>query len=241
MDRMLLDLAEGGKSSIWLILLICFILYAWTTFVCYLPLWISCSQTALSIVSAIGAGLMVGAAFTVVIPESINDALADMGGLETPEAALSAYRLIGICVTVGFGFMMVVDALTHSCCGHHHDHEHGKEGAEEPLEVALLENLQEEKHSEEHHEEKHSEEHHEEKHEHNDYKHGHSYQATVWGLCFHSIFDGVAIGATMLDQNPRVLWVILAAIVLHKTAAAFGLGAYFKKLGLNVKKCTYCY
>lgn len=232
MDRMLLDLAEGGKSSIWLILLICFILYAWTTFVCYLPLWISCSQTALSIVSAIGAGLMVGAAFTVVIPESINDALADMGGLETPEAALSAYRLIGICVTVGFGFMMVVDALTHSCCGHHHDHEHGKEGAEEPLEVALLENLQEEKHSEEHHEEK---------HEHNDYKHGHSYQATVWGLCFHSIFDGVAIGATMLDQNPRVLWVILAAIVLHKTAAAFGLGAYFKKLGLNVKKCTYCY
>lgn len=231
MDRMLLDLAEGGKSSIWLILLICFILYAWTTFVCYLPLWISCSQTALSIVSAIGAGLMVGAAFTVVIPESINDALADMGGLETPEAALSAYRLIGICVTVGFGFMMVVDALTHSCCGHHHDHEHGKEGVEEPLEVALLENLQEEKHSEEHHEEK---------HEHNDYKHGHSYQATVWGLCFHSIFDGVAIGATMLDQNPRVLWVILAAIVLHKTAAAFGLGAYFKKLGLNVKKCTYC-
>ena len=104
MDRMLLDLVEGNKSNIWLILLICFILYAWTTFVCYLPLWISCSQTALSIVSAIGAGLMVGAAFTVVIPESINDALADMGGLETEEAALSAYRLIGICVTVGFGF-----------------------------------------------------------------------------------------------------------------------------------------
>ena len=227
MDRMLLDLAEGNKSSIWLILLICFILYAWTTFVCYLPLWISCSQTALSIVSAIGAGLMVGAAFTVVIPESINDALADMGGLETEDAALSAYRLIGICVTVGFGFMMVVDALTHSCCGHHHDHHHGEEAH---LEVDLQEKLHEE----------HGEENHKEEHEHNDYKHGHSYQATVWGLCFHSIFDGVAIGATMLDQNPRVLWVILAAIVLHKTAAAFGLGAYFKKVGLNVRKCISC-
>ena len=230
MDRMLLDLAEGNKSSIWLILLICFILYAWTTFVCYLPLWISCSQTALSIVSAIGAGLMVGAAFTVVIPESINDALADMGGLETEDAALSAYRLIGICVTVGFGFMMVVDALTHSCCGHHHDHHHGEEGEEAHLEVDLHEKLHEE----------HGEENHKEEHEHNDYKHGHSYQATVWGLCFHSIFDGVAIGATMLDQNPRVLWVILAAIVLHKTAAAFGLGAYFKKVGLNVRKCISC-
>ena len=227
MDRMLLDLAEGNKSSIWLILLICFILYAWTTFVCYLPLWISCSQTALSIVSAIGAGLMVGAAFTVVIPESINDALADMGGLETEDAALSAYRLIGICVTVGFGFMMVVDALTHSCCGHHHDHHHEEEAH---LEVDLHEKLHEE----------HGEENHKEEHEHNDYKHGHSYQATVWGLCFHSIFDGVAIGATMLDQNPRVLWVILAAIVLHKTAAAFGLGAYFKKVGLNVRKCISC-
>ena len=227
MDRMLLDLAEGNKSSIWLILLICFILYAWTTFVCYLPLWISCSQTALSIVSAIGAGLMVGAAFTVVIPESINDALADMGGLETEDAALSAYRLIGICVTVGFGFMMVVDALTHSCCGHHHDHHHGEEAH---LEVDLHEKLHEE----------HGEENHKEDHEHNDYKHGHSYQVTVWGLCFHSIFGGVAIGATMLDQNPRVLWVILAAIVLHKTAAAFGLGAYFKKVGLNVRKCISC-
>ena len=227
MDRMLLDLAEGNKSSIWLILLICFILYAWTTFVCYLPLWISCSQTALSIVSAIGAGLMVGAAFTVVIPESINDALADMGGLETEDAALSAYRLIGICVTVGFGFMMVVDALTHSCCGHHHDHHHEEEAH---LEVDLHEKLHEE----------HGEENHKVEHEHYDYKHGHSYQATVWGLCFHSIFDGVAIGATMLDQNPRVLWVILAAIVLHKTAAAFGLGAYFKKVGLNVRKCISC-
>ena len=230
MDRMLLDLVEGNKSNIWLILLICFILYAWTTFVCYLPLWISCSQTALSIVSAIGAGLMVGAAFTVVIPESINDALADMGGLETEEAALSAYRLIGICVTVGFGFMMVVDALTHSCCGHHHDHHHGEEGVDAHLEVDLHEKLHEE----------HGEECHKEEHDHGDYKHGHSYQATVWGLCFHSIFDGVAIGATMLDQNPRVLWVILAAIVLHKTAAAFGLGAYFKKVGLNVKKCMFC-
>ena len=231
MDRMLLDLAEGNKSSIWLILLICFILYAWTTFVCYLPLWISCSQTALSIVSAIGAGLMVGAAFTVVIPESINDALADMGGLETEDAALSAYRLIGICVTVGFGFMMVVDALTHSCCGHHHDHHHGEEGEEAHLEVNLQEKLHEE----------HGEENHKEDHEHNDYKHGHSYQATVWGLCFHSIFDGVAIGATLLDQNPRVLWFIRASIVLHKTAAAFGLGAYFKKVGLNVRKCISCH
>ena len=48
-----LDLADEQKSSIWLILLICFILYVWTTFVCYLPMWISCSQSALSIVSAV--------------------------------------------------------------------------------------------------------------------------------------------------------------------------------------------
>ena len=87
-----LDLADEQKSSIWLILLICFILYVWTTFVCYLPMWISCSQSALSIVSAVGAGLMVGAAFTVVIPETINEALGNMEGVETPEAELSAYR-----------------------------------------------------------------------------------------------------------------------------------------------------
>lgn len=67
--------------------------------------------------------------------------------------------------------------------------------------------------------------------------HRHPYQATVWGLCFHSIFDGVAIGATMLDSHPKVLWIIFFAIVLHKSAASFGLGAYFKKLQLTVKQC----
>ena len=225
-----LDLADEQKSSIRLSRVVCFLLYVWTTFVCYLPMWISCSQSALSIVSAVGAGLMVGAAFTVVIPESINDALGNMEGVETPEAELSAYRLIGICVTVGFGFMMIVDALTHRCCGHHHHHEGGEE---EHLEVDVSEKLLEKDEHEHEHEHEHDHE-----HEHEDgYKHGHSYQATVWGLCFHSIFDGVAIGATMLDQNPKVLWIILFAIVLHKTAAAFGLGAYFKKVGLNVRKC----
>ena len=67
--------------------------------------------------------------------------------------------------------------------------------------------------------------------------HRHSYQSTVWGLCFHSIFDGVAIGAAMLDKNPRVLLVIFFAIALHKSAAAFGLGAYFKKLELTICEC----
>ena len=62
----------------------------------------------------------------------------------------------------------------------------------------------------------------------------------MWGLCFHSIFDGVAIGAAMLDKNPRVLWIIFFAIALHKSAAAFGLGAYFKKLELTMRECGCC-
>ena len=73
-----------------------------------------------------------------------------------------------------------------------------------------------------------------------DVGHRHSYQSTVWGLCFHSIFDGVAIGAAMLDKNPRVLWIIFFAIALHKSAAAFGLGAYFKKLELTMRECGCC-
>ena len=44
----------------------------------------------------------------------------------------------------------------------------------------------------------------------------------------------------MLDKHPKTLWIIFFAIVLHKSAASFGLGAYFKKLGLTAKKCTFC-
>ena len=86
------------------------------------------------------------------------------------------------------------------------------------------------------HEHEHEECTHEESHK-EEVGHRHSYQSTVWGLCFHSIFDGVAIGAAMLSKNPRALWVIFFAIALHKSAAAFGLGAYFKKLELTMCEC----
>ena len=72
MIRRLFELTEEHHSSLWFIAGICFLLFLWTAFMCYLPLWITVGQTGLSIISALGAGLMVGAAFTVVIPESIE-------------------------------------------------------------------------------------------------------------------------------------------------------------------------
>ena len=122
MIRRLFELTEEHHSSLWFIAGICFLLFLWTAFMCYLPLWITVGQTGLSIISALGAGLMVGAAFTVVIPESISDALSHMK--EGSGSDIDAYRLIGICVTVGFGCMMMADVCTHKCCGHSHSHSH---------------------------------------------------------------------------------------------------------------------
>ena len=235
MFRELVELAESRSASLWLIILLCVLLFLWTEFMCYLPLWLRVGKLGLSFISALGAGLMVGAAFCVVIPESISDALEHSHAEGSEEAEMAVYRLIGICITSGFSLMMMVDALTHRMCGHSHshgDHEHGEgECGHEHGECD---------HSHEGGECNHDhvqEGHNEEINRVEEVNHRHPYQATVWGLCFHSIFDGVAIGATMLDSHPKVLWIIFFAIVLHKSAASFGLGAYFKKLQLTVKQC----
>ena len=201
-----ISLFAEHKVSIWFILFLCILL----------------------LIGALGAGLMIGAAFTAVIPESISDALENIGEIKTEEAEMNAYRLIGICITIGFAVMMFADSLTHRCFAHSHSHghEHGHEDHEH--EHAEHEHAEHE-HEECTHEESHKEE----------VGHRHSYQSTVWGLCFHSIFDGVAIGAAMLSKNPRALWVIFFAIALHKSAAAFGLGAYFKKLELTMCECEW--
>lgn len=227
MLRELVELAESRSASLWLIVLLCVLLFLWTEFMCYLPLWLRVGKLGLSFISALGAGLMVGAAFCVVIPESISDALEHSHAEGSEEAEMAVYRLIGICITSGFSLMMMVDALTHRMCGHSHshgEHEHGETECDHDHE----------------HECNHEHDHecnHDEGNRAEEVNHRHPYQATVWGLCFHSIFDGVAIGATMLDSHPRVLWIIFFAIVLHKSAASFGLGAYFKKLQLTVKQC----
>lgn len=232
MFRRLLELTEEHQTSLWFIAGLCLILFLWTAFMCYLPGWISVGQTGLSIISAIGAGLMVGAAFTVVIPESISDALDHMqGGVES---SIVAYRLIGISITVGFGCMMMADVCTHKWCGHSHDHGHGHDHCDHDHEHCDHEHKEESVKvteplvSEEDEHKKHIQ----------DVNSRHSYQATVWGLCFHSIFDGVAIGASLLSKDTKTLWIILLAIVLHKSAASFGLGAYFKKLTLTFCECS---
>lgn len=223
-----ISLFAEHKVSIWFILFLCILLLIWTCIMCFLPYWLRVRQTGMYIIGALGAGLMIGAAFTAVIPESISDALENIGEIKTEEAEMNAYRLIGICITIGFAVMMFADSLTHRCFAHSHSHghEHGHEDHEH--EHAEHEHAEHE-HEECTHEESHKEE----------VGHRHSYQSTVWGLCFHSIFDGVAIGAAMLSKNPRALWVIFFAIALHKSAAAFGLGAYFKKLELTMCECEW--
>lgn len=239
MLRRLLELTEEHHTSLWFIAGICLILFLWTAFMCYLPLWITVGQTGLSVISALGAGLMVGAAFTVVIPESISDALSHMK--EGSHSDIEAYRLIGICITVGFGCMMMADVCTHKWCGHSHSHDHGHdhEHCDHEHEHCDHEHEHEEEHKEtvEVKEPLVDKEADEDKKRIQEVNSRHSYQATVWGLCFHSIFDGVAIGASLLSKDTRALWIILLAIVLHKSAASFGIGAYFKKLTLTFCEC----
>ena len=115
MLRELLEYTASRTSLLWLVVLLCVLLLAWTEFMCFLPYFFSVGELGLSFISALGAGLMVGAAFCVVIPESISDALESAGAEGSEEAEMAVYRLIGICITCGFSLMMLVDALTRPC------------------------------------------------------------------------------------------------------------------------------
>lgn len=172
-----------------------------------IPLVMSMSEEKLQLISVLGAGLLVGTALAVIIPEGVRALLdvpqahahAGVGlkneGLviEEPHShsqASDIHTLIGLSLVLGFVFMLLIDQLS---MAKSRDIEGGGKSAER------------------------------------------SFTATL-GLVVHAAVDGVALGAAATTAHTDVEMIVFLAIMLHKAPAAFGLVTFLLHEGVDRKR-----
>lgn len=178
-----------------------------------IPLVVSLSEEKLKVVTVFGAGLLVGTALTVIIPEGIR-ALYSEGGnsghssiSHSPNAPGHTLSLdgggvaaaaavggddhgsnehsstIGLSLVLGFVFMMIVDQIS------------SRRGSDS-------------------------------------YGSDRNSTATI-GLVVHAAADGVALGAAATTSHQDVEMIVFLAIMLHKAPAAFGLVSFLLHEGIE--------
>ncbi|XP_037072436.1 zinc transporter ZIP9-like [Pollicipes pollicipes] len=175
---------------------------------CYLagliPLVVTLSESKLQYVTVMGAGLLVGTALAVIIPEGVNTII------QTHSKALAAptegpaghgsgahsgpelHSMVGLALVAGFVLMLVVDQFTHH---------HSSEQVTDPEGHVV-------------------------------HRAGQNVTATV-GLVVHAAADGVALGAAVASSRTDVELIVFVAIMLHKAPAAFGLVTFLLHEGLE--------
>jgi len=169
------------------------------------PLFMPMSEEKLHLVSVMGAGLLLGVAFAVIVPEGMltlikafqlkakhNQAVNDSppttnheGHSEGHDDALEGIdRTIGVSLVLGFLFMLLIDQIASS---------HSSRGAALP--TSDPDRIRSSKLS----------------------------WTTTLGLVVHAAADGIAMGAAAATHQVDVEVIVFLAIMLHKAPAAFGL------------------
>lgn len=170
-----------------------------------IPLFISMSEEKLQLVSVMGAGLLVGTALSVIIPEgmqTLNMAYSTAGDKHEHHAETGAEageehhvhaenpvpHIIGVSLVLGFIFMLIIDQVATA--------------------MTLSRDVEGSK------------------------KSSVSWTATL-GLVVHAAADGVALGAAATTNQTDVEIIVFLAIMLHKAPASFGLVTYLLHEGLE--------
>lgn len=175
-----------------------------------IPLVVTLSEEKLKVVTVFGAGLLVGTALTVIIPEGIRALYSDIvssnhvhsivannvGTSQTPNAQSSRTlngaddhkteehsATIGLSLVLGFIFMMIVDQIS------------SRRGNDS-------------------------------------YGSDRNSTATI-GLVVHAAADGIALGAAATTSHQDVEMIVFLAIMLHKAPAAFGLVSFLLHEGIE--------
>ncbi|XP_060564707.1 zinc transporter ZIP9-B-like isoform X2 [Ruditapes philippinarum] len=188
---------------------------------CYLagiiPLAINFSEDKLKLVTVLGAGLLVGTALAVIIPEGIHamsiateqehhehekqetkDKEHAHEGTEASHhhehSMIDDHSLIGITLVSGFIFMLLIDQIGGG--GHIHA----------PADTDLPTT--------------------------NSSQNRHKITATL-GLVVHAAADGIAMGAAVSMSTAHLTLIVFVAIMLHKAPAAFGLVSFLLHEGFD--------
>nr|CAG4646605.1 EOG090X0EEU [Macrothrix elegans] len=173
------------------------------------PLVITLSEERLNIVSILGAGLLVGAALAVIIPEGMDmlysNQLHDLKlkyssqrGIDHADPSKEAqesehenreslHSVVGIALVLGFIFMLLIDQIGSSKA---RDSDGGGN------------------------------------------RNTKSFTATL-GLVVHAAADGIALGAAATTSHAATEMIVFLAIMLHKAPASFGLVTFLLHEGLD--------
>lgn len=174
-----------------------------------IPLVVTMSEEKLKVVTVFGAGLLVGTALAVIIPEGIRALYSDVipvavhahaadvknviesqviQGSSSVINAMDTHKeiehssTIGLSLVLGFVFMMIVDQISSR-----RTNDHGSDR---------------------------------------------NSTATI-GLVVHAAADGVALGAAATTSHHDVEIIVFLAIMLHKAPAAFGLVSFLLHEGIE--------
>ena len=63
-------------------------------------------------------------------------------------------------------------------------------------------------------------------------------RSSIYGLCLHSLFDGITLGSGISATNPQVLKTLFGAILLHKISASLGVGIFIRQQHIPFKQGT---
>lgn len=182
-----------------------------------IPLVVSLSEEKLKVVTVFGAGLLVGTALTVIIPEGIRALYSSdvhvMVSSQSPNGKLPEQIHGGAAVAAGSsGVVAGLDADTHD-----HDPEHsatiGLSLVLGFIFMMIVDQISSRRNKDPFSSDRNS-------------------TATI-GLVVHAAADGVALGAAATTSHQDVEMIVFLAIMLHKAPAAFGLVSFLLHEGID--------
>eukprot|EP00124_Ichthyophonus_hoferi_P003154 Ihof_evm6s258 gene=Ihof_evmTU6s258 len=179
-----------------------------------LPLTMNLSEKNIQLCNILGAGLLVGTALAVIIPEGMQTLYSmpppghgdvhagEQRGHDHPaQCGAAMHGYIGLVLVAGFLFQLLVDKLAF---GHSHNHSPGGGGENLPMTG-------------------------------NGFRINKLSSATL-GLVIHSAADGIALGAASSSTKSELEFLVFVAIMIHKAPAAFGLASFLLAEGLDKKR-----
>lgn len=203
-----------AMDEVWMLVLLSLAMLAGCYLAGTVPLVVSMSEEKLQLVSVIGAGLLVGTALAVIIPEGVNSLYTvEASHIECPQdytrqdsagtAALHSstqiqhhshhiepHSVIGLALVLGFVFMLIIDQIG----GGHSRSQDAETGGVSKDRSKITATL---------------------------------------GLVVHAAADGVALGAAATTSHADVEMIVFIAIMLHKAPAAFGLVTFLLHAGVE--------
>nr|SVE74860.1 EOG090X0EEU [Daphnia carinata] len=168
------------------------------------PLMVNLSEERLNLVSILGAGLLVGTALVVIIPEGTQmlysqqleeikqkyeniKGTANIPHEDNDHQEEGLHSVIGLALVLGFVFMLLIDQI-------------GTAKSRDPESGSV--------------------------------RSSRSFQATL-GLVVHAAADGIALGAAATTSHAATEMIVFLAIMLHKAPASFGLVTFLLHDGLD--------